>query len=707
MFTKQVLLQNHHQINPFCHTYSAKFTMGILIAMSQFAYAASSAELETVTVTGTREAKSVMDVAGNITVIDRKALQLIDHTHIQESLVRVAGANFARGNGQEYLPALRSPVLTGAGACGGLLTALDGVPLRAPGFCNVNELFDVNTEQAARIEVIRGPGSALFGSNAMHGVINIITPSARVSSGLQMGVEAGPHDYSRMKLSGNTIAGAHAYRADLVLNHDGGYRNDSGFDQQKLSLRHEFHQDELAVTTTLALSNLNQETAGYIIGTNSYKDDQLIEDNPNPEAYRDARSARIATRIEYLMDKQQHISVTPYLRYTEMDFLQHFLPSNPLENNGQKSLGLQSAYYRDFGSNWRLIVGVDVDFTNGFLRQGQDAPTAGSAFLQATIPMGKHYDYQVDALMIAPYIHTSWTVTSALEMTFGVRYETMDYEYNSHMVDGRTDEAGNTCGFGGCRYTRPGDRDDYFENGSPKLGILYHLGNKHSVYANLSNGFRAPQATELYRLQRAQTVAELDSEEVRSLEVGVRGKGDQHRYELAFYTMKKDNVIFRDSDFFNVSNGKTEHVGVEAQLNYSLNAQWDIGMAASYAHHTYNSNQVVGGVNINGNDVDTAPKHFGSAQLTWSPTPLTRAELEWVHMGKYFTDPENRHRYNGHDIVNLRARWQVASQWHVSARMMNLMNSEYAERADFTSFSGDRYFPGEPRSLYFDVERRW
>ncbi len=81
-----------------------------------------------------------------------------------------------RGSGQESLTALRSPVLTGAGACGAVLVLEDGIPIRPVGTCNVNELFEVNLEQAAAIEVLRGPGSVLYGSSAVHGIINVIPP---------------------------------------------------------------------------------------------------------------------------------------------------------------------------------------------------------------------------------------------------------------------------------------------------------------------------------------------------------------------------------------------------------------------------------------------------------------------------------------------------------------------------------------------------
>ena len=89
-----------------------------------------------------------------------------------------------RGSGQESLTALRSPVLTGAGACGAVLVLEDGIPIRPVGTCNVNELFEVNVEQAAAIEVLRGPGSVLYGSSAVHGIINVIPPRPERSPAL-------------------------------------------------------------------------------------------------------------------------------------------------------------------------------------------------------------------------------------------------------------------------------------------------------------------------------------------------------------------------------------------------------------------------------------------------------------------------------------------------------------------------------------------
>lgn len=662
--------------------------------------------LETIVVTGTRDEQPLKLLSGNTAIVDSDALKLTAHTHIQEALVRVPGANFARGNGQEYLPSLRSPVLTGAGGCGSVLTALDGIPLRASGFCNINELFDAHTELAERIEVIRGPGSALYGANAMNGVVNVITLAAPPEPEYLLGLEGGPHDYMRMKYyAGNTVE-AHGLWVGVSASHDGGYRHDSGFDQQKMTLRHEYSGEQVTVTSTLAMTNLNQETAGYVEGKDAYRDDHLRNDNPNPEAYRDSKSVHLASRIDYQLNDSAFFSVTPYVRYTDMEFLMHFLPGQPTEENGQKSLGLQTAFHNHFG-DWQFVTGVDLEYTSAFLKQSQDAPTEGSAFLQATIPEGRHYDYDVDAVVAAPFLHSVWQITDRLSLTAGLRYEMVRYDYNNRMLDGRTDENGVPCGFGGCRYSRPADRTDRFENWSPKLGLVYDLADNHQVYVNLAQGFRAPQATELYRLERDQDKAQLDSEELLSAELGARGQFDRLSYEVALFAMKKRHEIFRDSDFFNVADGETRHRGVELGLGYRWNDYWDFALAASYAEHEYSDHRLSGGVDIDGNDVDSAPHEFGSARVGWNFIPGARAELEWVHEGDYYTDPENLHRYDGHNLFNLYCFWQLTTHWKAHVRVTNLTDRKYAERADYTSFSGDRYFPGEPRALYLGVERKW
>ena len=660
------------------------------------------ANIDEIVTVATRSEADLTEVIGTVSVLDESTLSLVSHAHVQQTLSRVAGVNLHRGNGQEYLPAMRSPVLTGAGGCGGFLMQEDGIPLRAAGFCNINELFEANTEMAQRIEVLRGTGTVLHGSNAMHGVINIVTPAPSADN--KAALEIGADDYSRLKYQ--STLGTVGVAANST--HDGGFRDQSGFDQQKISLRHAYNNNNLQIDSGLTLTNLNQETAGFIEGRDAYKDSAAIRQNLNPEAYRDVSSMRVWSRISQSKQHYQLV-MTPYIRFSQMDFLQHFLPGDPLEENGQKSIGVQVGYYRTLRQGLNVIAGVDAEITDAYLKQSQDKPTQGSPFLQETIPQGQHYDYQVDAIVAAPFMHLDWAVSDELSVSGGLRFESMRYDYHNNMLSGRTKADGTVCGRGGCRYSRPPSGTDEFDNWSANLGTKLVLNDNNNVFIRLARGFRAPQATELYRLQRKQQITDLASESIESVELGLNGSINGLRYELAAYHMEKDNVIFRDSDFFNVSDGNTEHQGVELALDYVINAQWSVAVSATQAKHTYLDSASSGDINIRNNDIDTAPRHFGNARLAWRPSDHSRVELEWQSMGRYFLEPENLHRYEGHNIVNVRASWALSDSHRIYANISNLTDRDYAERADWTKYSEKkyRYFPGLPRAVQLGVELSW
>ncbi len=138
---------------------------------------AGSNHLTEIVVTATKLEHSVGKVPSTVGRLENADLDKISHVHINEALHQIAGTWVSRGNGQEHLTAIRSPVLTGAGSCGAYLMMQDGISLRAPGFCNVNELFESTSELAEGIEVLKGPGSHIYGSNALHGAVNVITPA--------------------------------------------------------------------------------------------------------------------------------------------------------------------------------------------------------------------------------------------------------------------------------------------------------------------------------------------------------------------------------------------------------------------------------------------------------------------------------------------------------------------------------------------------
>ena len=650
--------------------------------------------LDEVVVTAVKSATPLSEITANLDFVNRDDLTLISHTHINETLQRVPGVWVSRGNGQEHLTAIRSPVLTGAGSCGAFLMSQDGVSLRAPGFCNVNELFESTSELAERVEVVKGPGSSVYGSNALHGVINVITPNP--SEGLRsMSLEAGPDDYYRVKTSASTSN----LRLDFSGTTDGGYKDESGFDQQKLLLKHQTQIGKKEITTTFSYTNLNQETAGFVLGHEVYKDHASKKANPNPEAFRDARSYKLVSQISQPLANGE-LTLKPYLRSVDMTFLQHFLPGQPIEENGHDSLGLQSLWTSDSG---KWFWGVELDYTNGYLKETQPNPTdSGSAFLVETIPVGKHYDYDVDASLVGIFAQYDQALSERLTLSYGLRYQYMSYDYDNRMISGRSKDNGTACGFGGCRFSRPTDREDSFSDWSPKIGFIYDLNEQRQIYGSISRGYRAPQATELYRLQNSQSVSDIDPVELDAVEVGFRGSSDHLYYNISAFAMQKDNFIFRDSTRTNVDNGETTHAGLEVELDLSLSDTLTASMAFTYAEHGYDNNPALSATPIKGNRIDTAPKTLGSARLAWQATSTLNLELEWVHIGDYYEDPQNQHEYEGHDLIHLRGNWRIAEAIMVSGRLMNLTDKEYAERADF-GFGNDRYFVGTPLSVFVGV----
>ena len=175
-----------------------------------------------------------------------------------------------------------------------------------------------------------------------------------------------------------------------------------------------------------------------------------------------------------------------------------------------------------------------------------------------------------------------------------------------------------------------------------KIAARFDIGPDTTVYANLARGFRAPQATELYRLQSGQQAADLDSESIDSIELGIRSAGDRMYADVSAYTMRKRNSVLRDAEGFNVSNGRSRHSGIEARIDLQVLDTLSLSADLSYARHTYDFDLVAarGETFVSGNDVDTAPRWLGNVELYFEPTEKIGLNLQWVSQGKYYLDAQ-------------------------------------------------------------------
>ncbi|MEH6743692.1 TonB-dependent receptor [Hyphomonas sp.] len=619
---------------------------------------------------------------GSVARLDAEEVFDARADHPAEILNKLPGVNIQMNSGQEHLVAIRSPVLTGGAGQGSFLILENGVPVRSPAFGNVNSLFEPHHEVASAIEVVRGPGSAKYGSNAVHGLVNVILPE--VGGGSEA---VGSYGTLGRWRSDVTLDEGEHWLAAVSLQKDTGWRDNTGVDQQKLTLVGDWMLGDWDTTTWLTASNLNQETAGFAQGPDAYKDEDIAKSNPNPEAYRDAWSARAGARLSRDFSGGT-LTLTPYAHTQSMIFAQHFLPNGGVEKNGSTGGGLMARYEREVSDSLTWRIGADVDVASGWLKEIQPDPF-GFFPGDSRFPQGKHYDYTVDTLMGAVWGELDFALSEDVRLLVGLRAEGHEYDYSTDLASGING-----------RFNVPDDRTDSFDLLTPKLGLIWSVSEDVDLYANYARGQRAPQASDLYRLQSLQVAGQVEEETLDSVEIGARGNALDGRlvYDVAAYWMEKDNFFFRDSDGLNVPDGATEHRGVEASTAFELTPALTVSGSASWSDQTYAFDRITGsGTETirDGNEIDTAPEWLANVSLDWQATDAIKLSLNVDHVGEYFVDPANTTTYPGHTVLGARAAWAFSETAELFLIVRNLTDEKYADRADL-AFGNERYFPGEP-----------
>ena len=660
-----------------------------------------SKNIEEIVVTGTKSKTKIINETGNLSFINNEEINFVSPDNPSDVLNRMPGIYISQGSGQEHLTSIRSPVLSGGAGAGSFLYLEDGIPLRSPGFSNVNGLMESNIEISERTEVIRGPGSVLYGSNAVHGLVNVITEKENANYNNKLNIRAGKN-----KILLNSSTYRELDNSNLLFNflwkENNGYtnkyaeQNSDKFDkphygQQKFLIRLNTEKNSKNYIFLLSGTNLNQETMGYIKGYQAYKDKKIKYTNPDPEAFRDTYNIRSYLKI--IQDFQNGtLSFTPYLRYTDMDFKMHFLPGKPLEENSHKSLGLQTMYQGSIG-NHSMTVGLDLEITEGELSEFQNAPDV-SFGPRLAYPTGAHYDYDIESQIIAAFVNFEWNLTEKTKLVTGIRGEKVNYEYKTNIQPG-------TKG----RIQVSPNRDDDFSEFSPKLAINHKINDELAIFANYSRGNRAPQTTDLYRIQSKQIPGGAKSEKLDSLEIGLRGNFSIFNIELVGFDMSKDNYFFRDSQGFNVENGKTTHRGFEINFLAEFNQFFQIENSTSFAEHEYDFNHSPNGIK-SGNQIDSAPELLANTRFIFTPREGTRIELEWEKIDSYPVDERNAHFYKGHNVINLRAKTPINENLSIGIYVNNIADKSYANRADY-AFGSYRYFVGQKREFYLMLESKF
>jgi iron complex outermembrane recepter protein len=140
-----------------------------------------------IVVTASREKERRVEIPMSIGVIGGEEIRNVKPTHPSEIMNRVAGVWVNVTGGEGHMTAIRQPITTDPV----YLYLEDGVPSRSTGFFNHNALYEINIPQADRIEVTKGPANALYGSDAIGGVVNVATRPASLTPEASITAEGG------------------------------------------------------------------------------------------------------------------------------------------------------------------------------------------------------------------------------------------------------------------------------------------------------------------------------------------------------------------------------------------------------------------------------------------------------------------------------------------------------------------------------------
>lgn len=661
-----------------------------------------------VVVSATRELERRSEGSVTIDAIGAREIAETRASHPSEIMNRLAGVHVMQTSGEGHEMAIRLPISTNPL----YLYLEDGVPTRATGFFNHNALYEVNLPQAAGIEVIKGPGTALYGSDAIGGVINVLTRPAPLTASAEASVEGGAFGYRRLLATGGNTWGDNGVRADLNVTHSDNWKERAPYDRVSATLRWDavFGTSGWTAKTVATTSRIDQQDVPAI---SRAVYDTAMRTNLAPIAYRRVRALRLSTAVEHESGASLW-SFTPYGRVDDMGLL----PSWQLTYDPQtydtknNSLGFLARWRRNVAPmHGRIIFGVDGDWSPGrFVARRAVVTRSGPENAWTSYANGEtQYDYRVTYRALSPYVQSEWEPVERLHIDAGVRADFSGYDYLTNLAPVDTGT-----------HRRPPSTTVGYTHVSPKIGATYELSPAASVYASYRNGFRAPSQGQLFTQNSAENTVGLRPVKVDSYEAGIRGQlASRLVYQLSAYDMTiRDDILTYTTpiDTREATNaGRTRHRGIEASTGLALAPTLRLDAAYSIASHRYvewvpqAATTTQSAVIYSGNIVEQAPRDLADVFLSWSPRFLHdgRLAVEWSHTGRYAEDAANTHFYAGYDLVNLQGSTMVLHRAELFARLVNVTNRHYAELVTYDPFQRDMYTPGAPRSAFAGVRYVW
>lgn len=583
-------------------------------------------------------------------VINRQQIEAQGYRTINEALKYFPGM-FSDSSAGNRLGAQSSQIFRGATGSSQTLILLDGRPLNR--FDNGSvDLSSFTTDNVERIELIPGGSSTLFGSNAVGGVINIITRQPELNSdvAVEVGTELGSFGFNKQAIA---VSYGQENAAFRVAYNRTAATNDFDYNLSDLGL------SGTRQNAGAEIQNLNFQALGQFGDRHKLRFNGLYS----------SKDIGVPNSIEF-----------PSLNAKQYD------------DNWLLSLDLESRLGN--GNDSTLNTRIFADF-NEFYYNDQN-------FFGTT-----NAKYSNDS--IGTQIQHNWQFSETQNIAYGFDYRQM----TAVGFDGFSgyDEALNQ-GAIFARYAANlapefalnlGLRQDFnsLASGSftsPSAGFLWQAGDSTSIRGNYARNFRAPTAVDLY--YPGFSNPDLTPEFANGFDLGIDQRiSNRALFRLTYFNNTIDDAIIYNSSISMPENiGKIRNQGLEAELTMQFTP-----VISAFVNYTLNDSKILKDTNstVEGNEVPFVGANYLNLGLAYENPQGFYVGLFMKNMGDRFTNKQNSSSLPAYTTFDVRARYPISKNVNLTASVENLFDE------DFILYQGFGTFPGVGRRFQVGINAKF
>jgi vitamin B12 transporter len=595
--------------------------------------AAGANSVETLVVTATRSPVEADTVGTIVTVLDQRAIEAAQTPAVVELLATTPGVSFTRNGG----PGTSTTVNIRGAEGQHTVVLIDGVKLNDPSSTQGGYNFGgLLIGDVSRIEVLRGAQSTLWGSQAIGGVVNVVTAEPTRALQGNIDVEGGARDtaYLRAGIGGVTE------RLDWRL--AGGYYTTSGFSAYATGTEDDGYQNNgLAGRARLKIADGVSAEVRAVWSDGEYDFDAWNGDSPEYGKTEelvvytglnfDLLGGRWKNRIGYAYTDTQRQNINPAT------------PSVPLTFD---AAGENRRW--EYQGNFAITDAWNANF--GLETEDSEMKTRSPSTFDPT-PAFRTGKAGIDSA----YVQLQGEVIPGLTITAGLRQDSHD-TYGDHTLG--------------------------------QLAAAWSLNDGATVLrASFGQGFRAPG---LYELYSEYGNLDLAPEEFDSWEAGIQQRlGDDITVSATYFRREADNEIRYNSCSFGTTDPlcyvsgvqrwgyyknilKTEAQGIELIGDATVGDQLTLS-----ANYTWTEAKNASGGTFDGNLLVRRPEHMGNLSATWAWTPDVSTGVSLRYVGEVFTNEANTTTLDAYTLVDLKGSWKVNDRIELYGRVENLFDEDY------------------------------